>query len=74
MRRKALRLPTLKDFQSDREVAYNDQESWALVAKWQREGLISMRPTAAGMAVVSLTEAGKAAMIASVPQQGLSNR
>lgn len=65
--------PALKDFQDAKEYASGDKAAWAVLAKWQREGLISMKPKAPQVAVVTLTEAGRAAMIAANPYQGLSS-
>jgi DNA-binding PadR family transcriptional regulator len=64
--------PALKDFQEAKEYHSGDKTVWALLGKWQREGLISMKPKGPQVVLVTLTEAGRAAL--SGPRAGAAGQ
>jgi hypothetical protein len=54
--------PILNDYVQPRGVYGKDRDTWMRIGQWQREGLVTVKPTAKDAATVVLTEKGREAI------------
>ena len=50
---------TIADFATERPISSRDRD-WAAILEWHRAGFVGMKPTGRDVALVSLTEKGRA--------------
>lgn len=57
--RHTTRAPSLSDYTTPKDIHTNDREVWAQLAKWQAQGLLSIKPLSPQRATVALTDKGR---------------